>query len=167
MFLKNKTFSFSILALLTLLSCDKDRVFDQYANLDGAWKANEAFVFEYESIDTITPYNYFINMRVSNNFPFNNLFLIVETQAPSKDIQVDTLEYAMTKPTGELLGNGITDIKESKLWFKENEPLKEKGTYTFKVYQAVRETGKVKGVQELEGVSEVGFRIEKLSQNEQ
>lgn len=167
MFLKNKTLSLSIFALISLTSCDSDRVYDQYANLDGSWNAKDAFVFEYESNDTITPYNYYINMRVTNQFPFSNIFLIVETQSPSKQITIDTLEYSMTKSTGELLGNGISDVKESKLWFKENEPLKEKGLYTYKIYQAVRETGKVKGVQELEGVSEIGFRIEKIDQNEQ
>ena len=36
-----------------------------------------------------------------------------------------------------------------------------KGKYTVSIQQAVRETGKVSGMEQLQGISEVGFRIEK------
>jgi hypothetical protein len=42
----------------------------------------------------------------------------------------------MAEPDGTLLGNGFTDIKESKLFFKENWNTKS-------IKQAVRENGKV------------------------
>ena len=166
MLLKSKTLSIAIIALISLISCDKARVYDQYASIDKGWNSDEAFVFEYENKNTITPYNYFINMRANKDFPFHNLFLIVETHTPNKTITVDTLEYLMAKPDGTLLGNGFSDIKESKLWFKEDQNLPEIGMYKYRIYQAVRETGKVKGVKELNGITEVGFRIEKTNNDE-
>ena len=65
----------------------------------------------------------------------------------------------MAAPDGTLLGNGFTDIKESKLYFKEN--VKFRGKYKLNIKQAVRESGKVPGVTALEGITEVGLRIEK------
>jgi hypothetical protein len=54
----------------------------------------------------------------------------------------------MASPDGTLLGEGFTDIKESKLFYKEN--VRFKGKYKVSIKQAVRETGKVPGVTLLE-----------------
>jgi hypothetical protein len=48
----------------------------------------------------------------------------------------------MEPPDGTLLGNGFTDIKESKLFFKENVKFRK---YKVHIKQAVRENGKVPG----------------------
>ncbi|MNR22547.1 Gliding motility lipoprotein GldH precursor [compost metagenome] len=77
---------------------------------------------------------------------------------PNGFTKVDTLEYAMANPDGTLLGNGFTDIKESKLFYKED--VKFRGKYKVHIKQAVRQSGKIPGVEELEGVTDVGFRIE-------
>jgi translation initiation factor 1 (eIF-1/SUI1) len=66
----------------------------------------------------------------------------------------------MTNPDGSLLGDGFTDIKESKLFYKEK--VRFRGKYKVHIKQAVRENGKVPGVTALEGITEVGFRIEKI-----
>ncbi len=52
----------------------------------------------------------------------------------------------MAKPNGEFLGTGFSDIKENKLWYKENVVFKEKGEYQFNIQHAMRENGKVNGV---------------------
>jgi hypothetical protein len=60
-----------------------------------------------------------------------------------------------------LLGNGFSDVKESKLWLKENFRFSQQGDYKFTVEQAVRELGEVEGVSSLKGISDLGIRIEK------
>jgi gliding motility-associated lipoprotein GldH len=80
-------------------------------------------------------------------------------ELPNGFTKVDTLEYQMANPDGTLLGDGFSDIKESKLYFKEN--VKFRGKYKVHIKQAVRETGKIPGVVLLDGITEVGFRIEK------
>lgn len=75
----------------------------------------------------------------------------------------DTLEYQMAKPNGELLGEGITDIKENKLWYKGHENpfvFEESGDYKINIQHAMRNNGDVNGVDKLEGITDVGFRIE-------
>lgn len=156
----------SFVAILSVISCDKSFVYDKYEQVNGKWNAKQPLVFEYEVTDTINPYNYFINLRVNNDYPFNNLFLVVETEFPNKQISIDTIQYQMASPNGKILGKGFSDTKESKLWFKENTAFSELGVHKFKISQAVRELGKVEGVQELNGVTEVGFRIEKIDNNE-
>lgn len=154
--------SFAALSLLFLLcSCDKSRVFDEYAALDGKWNKDSIISFKFEQKDTVSKYNMFINVRNNNSYPYNNLFLIVQMQEPgSKLTKVDTLEYQMANADGSLMGEGITDVKESKLWYKEKVRFPKPGQYTVSIQHAVRKGGQVPGVEDLEGITDLGFRIE-------
>lgn len=144
------------------ISCDKKVVFDEYRDFDGKWKSKEKANFEIVQNDTISKFNMFINIRNNNDYPFNNLYLIVKMHTPkSNQILVDTLEYNMTYPDGTLLGKGFSDVKESKLVYKENYSFPKNGKYIFEIEHALRQNGKVSGIQDLEGVFDVGFRIEK------
>ena len=89
------------------------------------------------------------------------MFLIVEMNFPNGKVIKDTLEYQMAYPNGELLGTGFTDVKENKLWYKEQVVFEETGEYTVNIQHAMRENGKVNGDINIEGITDVGFRIEK------
>ncbi|AWH86923.1 gliding motility lipoprotein GldH [Flavobacterium album] len=150
-------------ALMLFCSCDRQRVFDEYKSLDGKWNKDSIVSFEFEQKDTVSKYNLFVNIRDNNSYPYNNLFLIVQMQEPgTRVVKVDTLEYQMANPDGSLLGDGFSDIKESKLWYKEKVNFPKPGKYKVSIQQAVRQGGKVPGVQELEGITDVGFRIESI-----
>ena len=145
-----------------LVSCDKQRVFDEYKSVGKGWNKDSIVSFNLPKIDTLKQYNLFLNIRSNNDYPFNNLFLIVSMEQPDKVTKVDTLEYQMADADGTLLGSGFTDIKESKLVYKERVNFKS-GDYKIHIRQAIRQTGKVEGIQKLDGITEVGFRIEKLN----
>ena len=81
-------------------------------------------------------------------------------EQPNRKILVDTLEYQMANPDGTLMGQGFSDIKESKLVYKENFKFSQKGKYKVSIQQAVRQIGKTEGIVKLPGITEVGFRIE-------
>ena len=157
MWIKNSTLL--LLVVILFSSCDKKRVFDEYKSVGNAWHKDSIVTFDLPDLDSTKRYNLFVNLRANNNYQFNNLFLIVALELPNGFTKVDTLEYQMADPDGTLLGDGFSDIKESKLFYKENVRFKSK----YKVYikQAVRENGKVPGVTALDGITEVGFRIEK------
>lgn len=151
---------FILLTVILLSSCDKKRVFDEYKTVGSAWHKDSVISFDLPVLDSTKRYNLFINLRDNNNYQYNNLFLIVSMEKPNGYTKVDTLEYQMAKPDGTLLGDGFTDIKESKLFYKEN--VRFRGKYKVHIKQAVRETGKVPGVTLLEGITDVGLRIEKI-----
>lgn len=150
---------FLLLMVILISSCDEKRIFDEYKSVGSAWHKDSIVSFNLPVLDSTKRFDLFINIRNNNNYQFNNLFLIVSLEKPNGYTKVDTLEYQMANPDGTLLGNGFTDIKESKLFFKEN--VKFKGKYKVNIKQAIRETGKVPGVTLLDGITEVGLRIEK------
>lgn len=151
---------FLLLVVTLFFSCDKKRVFDEYKSVGSAWHKDSIVTFNLPELDSTKKYNLFVNLRANNNYPFNNIFLIVAIERPNGFTKVDTLEYLMANPDGSLLGDGFTDIKESKLFYKEK--VRFRGKYKVNIKHAVRENGKVPGVTALEGITDVGFRIEKI-----
>ncbi|QIH39039.1 gliding motility lipoprotein GldH [Flavobacterium sp. Sr18] len=157
MWIKNS--ALLLLVVTLFISCDKKRVFDEYKSVGSAWHKDSIVTFNLPELDSTKRYNLFVNLRANNNYQFNNLFLIVALELPNGFTKVDTLEYQMAETDGTLLGNGFSDLKESKLFYKENVRFKSK--YKVHIKQAVRENGKIPGVTALNGITEVGFRIEK------
>ncbi len=149
-----------MLIVLFLASCDDKRVFDEYKSVGSAWNKDSIVSFDLPKLEPTKQYNLFLNVRNNDNYPFNNLFLLVSLENPDGLTKVDTLEYAMANLDGTLLGEGFSDTKESKLFYKENLKFDKKGQYKVRIQQAVRQSGKVKGEKELKGITEVGFRIE-------
>lgn len=149
--------------VLTLCSCDDQRVYDAYQSTPKQWHKDSLVSFTFQSPDTIKPYNLFINLRNTHQYPYNNLYLITTLRYPHGKVMKDTLEYKMAAPNGELLGTGFSDIKENKLWYKGHEGefrFEESGTYSISIEHAMRNNGDVNGLMYLDGITDVGFRIE-------
>ena len=153
------------ITLMLFISCDSNRVYDVYKSVPNSWHKDSIVSFNVTPPDSINTYNLFVNLRSTNDYKYNNIFLIVEMAFPHGKTIKDTLEYRMAEPNGKLLGTGFTDVKENKLWYKEQVVFNEKGDYVINIQHAMRENGKVNGVVALEGITDVGFRIETPTSN--
>lgn len=164
--LRNSVLLFFLAFSFVLVSCDTNRVFDAYQSVPNSWHKDTVISFKVNPPDSTKNYNLFVNLRNTNAYKYNNLFLIVEMVYPHGKTIKDTLEYRMADPSGKLLGTGLTDVKENKLWYKGNESpfvFEETGEYKVNIQHAMRENGKVNGVVELEGITDIGFRVENLN----
>tara|TARA_B100002051_G_C16559626_1_gene546832 strand:+ start:230 stop:715 length:486 start_codon:yes stop_codon:yes gene_type:complete len=151
------------LTVVMLVSCESNTVFSESQAMDGHWGADEVVQFKLPQLDSLKKYNLFLNIRNTNEYRYNNLFLIVNMTFPHGKTVTDTLEYRMANPDGSWMGQGIGNIKENKLWYKENVQFFEDGIYTVDIAQAMRNNGDVEGVTKLEGITDVGFSIEEAS----
>lgn len=145
---------------VSVVSCDDKQVFDTYQTVSETWEIDEEIKFALPKLDTNQTYNLFINIRNNNDYKYNNLFLISEMKFPNGKVIKDTLEYQMALPDGTWLGTGFSDLKENKLWYKENVKFVEDGEYSITLEHAMRRNGEVDGIYALEGITDVGFRIE-------
>ena len=147
-----------------LISCDEKREYDSYVSIpDSSWNKTNKVAFEFSVDDTISKKNVFINIRNNNDYEYSNLFLITNLKFPNGQEVVDTLQYNMADKTGKFLGTGFTEIKENKLFYKENKIFPTSGIYKIEVSQAMRKSGEIEGIENLNGITEVGFRIEKIN----
>lgn len=154
--------------LVVFTSCDSNQVFDQYQSVSKQWNKGEIIEFNFQAPDSINPYYLFVNLRNNNAYKYSNLFLIVELNYPNGKVITDTLEYEMAKPDGTFLGSGFSDVKENRLWYKGYEKpfvFTENGQYKVNIQQAMRENGNTNGIENLQGILDIGFRIEKPLSN--
>lgn len=148
-----------------LIGCDQNRVYDHYESLPNTWHKDSIISFKVEDLDTLQAYNIFINLRNTNDFAFSNLYLITQLYFPRGKVVQDTLEYEMAYPNGEWMGVGIGEAKASKLWYKKNIRFEEEGPYTIDIRQVMRRNGEKEALESLDGITEVGLRIEKQPAN--
>ncbi len=158
--MRNNVLLFILGLSFLVVSCDRNRVYDTYKSVPNGWDKDSIISFKINPPDSTNAYNLFVNLRNTNDYKYNNIYLIVEMVFPHGKTVKDTLEYRMADPSGKLLGTGLMDVKENKLWYKEDVVFKEAGEYTVNIQQAMRENGKVNGVVSLEGITDIGFRIE-------
>ena len=151
------------MGLIIFVSCDSNSVFTEYKNISGNWNKNEKIEFLFQTPDSINNYNIFLNLRNDERYKYSNLFLIVNIDISDNETVSDTLEYRMTEMNGEWLGKGFSSLKENKLWYKENYIFPTNGDCTITVEHAMRKNGDVEGINELEGITDVGITIEKIS----
>lgn len=150
-----------LFVFLLIVSCDSKIIFDQYQPIKNhQWSSENKIEFIVENIDTISKKNVFINIRNNKDYEFSSLFLIAKIEFPKGIRVIDTLEYEMADIQGKWLGTGFTDVKENKLFYKENVVFSEKGTYKFSIQQATRGINDIEGKNPLKGITDVGLSIE-------
>ncbi len=156
-----RNFLVLIVIVFTIISCDSNRVYDEYQSMeDNTWLQSDIITFDFSISDTISKNNIFINLRNNKDYEFSNLFMITKMDFPNGTKIIDTLEYEMTDKLGNFLGSGYTDIKQNKLFYKENVQFLEKGNYRFQIEQAMRKNGNIQGLDSLKGITDIGLRIE-------
>ncbi|MFD2587954.1 gliding motility lipoprotein GldH [Croceitalea marina] len=149
-----------VFALLS--SCETQTAYSEYKQLDkGVWQVEDTVQFSFSDLDLSKPYDVYLNLRNDNNFQYSNLFLITELDYPNGETVSDTLEYEMALPDGSWLGKGFGSVKENKLWYRENIVFPDSGVYKLKISHAMRQNGKVDGISNLTGITDVGVEISK------
>jgi gliding motility-associated lipoprotein GldH len=83
------------------------------------------------------------------------LWLFIKIIQPGDTTAVrDTFEFTLADPTGKWLGEGFGGVKTNEMLFKRNVYFPVSGIYEIQIQHGMR--GKL-----LEGITEVGFRVEK------
>jgi gliding motility-associated lipoprotein GldH len=146
-----------IIALpLFLYACDKRRVFEENKPIEeNIWKANEPVKFEVDIEDSLSAYNFYMNIRHAEAYAFSNLFVFIKTDFPNGKAARDTVEFILQNPDGKWNGSGLGDIWDNQIMFKQNIRFPMKGKYSFSVEQAMRTPA-------LPMIMEIGMRIEKF-----
>jgi gliding motility-associated lipoprotein GldH len=147
-----------VLITFSFFSCGQDEIFDNYKTIPNQWDKDSLIVFEVDLKSS--SYNTFINVRTDQSYRFNNLFLIVTVHDSVKIIMKDTLEYKMANSNGKLLGKKFLNTFQNKLVHKESAKF-ESGKYLFTIQHAMRKINQINGLKLLDGIINIGYRIEK------
>ena len=86
--------------------------------------------------------------------------MIVTVHDSVKIIMKDTLEYKMANSNGKLLGKKFLNTFQNKLVHKESTKF-ESGKYLVTIQHAMRKINQINGLKLLDGIINIGYRIEK------
>jgi len=161
----SKYYIFSAFILSIIFACSKPQVFMDYRNFDGQWPSSEKVFFDIVD-STDQPVNLMIYIRNNQRYPFSNIFLIARLKTGDSLLLCDTLEYTMANAKGQWLGKGFLEVKESKLWWKENHELSTTQNLKVQLEHALRFNGSEKSMDTLEGIVGVGFAMEEILKDE-
>lgn len=138
-------------------SCGNGVLFEENIRIDDAtWKSSSPAKFEISVEDTVTGYDFYINVRNTGEYRFSNMYLFIGTVFPDGKTIRDTVECIMANPMGEWLGSGVGDLHEQSILFKRAVNFPMKGNYRFEFVQAMRQDP-------LPGIADVGLRIEQTT----
>ena len=145
----------SVLICLSLLSCDKNRVFEKNIKIPGnTWKKENIVHFDVNIPDTASSHNIYINLRNRSQYTYSNIFMFITTHAPSEESIRDTFEITLADVRGRWLGKGIGNALSSQVIYLRNIKFPYRGVYVFDIEQAMWDD-------ELDNIVDVGLRIEK------
>jgi len=146
------------LLILTLLSCNKQKVFEQFHSIpDHKWHNTELVNFNVNISDTVSSHNVLIAIRNTGQYGFSNLYLFVTAISPDGSQVRDTTEIILADDHGKWLGKGSAAVYTLYHPLRQNVRFPLKGIYQFNIEQAM-------WMKELEHISDVGLCIEKAGQ---
>lgn len=148
--------SLAILFVFSILSCDSNKVYEEYIEVENAvWKRENIASFEFEASDTVSAHNIYINIRNRGDYANSNLYLFVTLQGPDGSLLKDTVNCILADNRGKWLGNGIGDLWDLSIPYIGGFKFAQTGKYIISYEQAMRvENG-------LNGITDVGVRVEK------
>ena len=154
---------FSLIFLFLILSCNSNVEFIQYNSVNGIWHKDsiQNFNFELDSRPNLL-YNSFINLRINEKYPFNNIFLIVSLRDSLNTLSIDTLEYKLADKYGNFTGKKQINIVENSLLHKENIELDKDKRYFVSIEHVMRIINKADGLENLNGIVDIGYKLEKV-----
>ena len=146
---------------LSFTNCEQKKGYSAYQSIGEEGFGTSPIIFEIPEnvLDTLRK-NIFLRLRNNNYYQYSNIFLIVSLTAGEEQITNDTLEYLMASPEGKWLGEGFSEVKESKLWWKKSVIFPAERPIKINISQAVRNNNVNNGVKKLKGIVSVGISIE-------
>jgi gliding motility-associated lipoprotein GldH len=147
-----------LITVLFLSACGLHAIYDDHIELqDGKWFKNDAAKFEVMITDTVSQFDFVLNIRNNTDYRYSNLYVFLMTEFPNGNITRDTIECILANNSGKWLGKGWGSLKENRIMLKSGLQFPLKGKYEFLIQQAMR-------ADTLTGIVGVGLRIEKTDE---
>ena len=154
-----KTFlrlSFCISIIVGIISCSHREIFFQYHSFTNAeWDSDNPAVFNVKIEDNSQPYDVSIELRNNDNYPFGNIWLFIDYQAPDGKSRTDTIGFDLADAQGKWLGKGLS-LYNLSMPYKTSVLYPDTGTYIYSIFQGMQE-------KPLKGISDIGLKVSKKS----
>jgi len=119
---------------------------------NGTWEYDDPAIFEFEIGDITDYYNLFLDIDHSLEYPFENLYLRINTEFPDASSASDTLSIEMINNQGGWVGDCGSNVCDLTVFLQEKTKFKDTGTHKITIEQFTRES-------DLQGIRSLSFRV--------
>jgi gliding motility-associated lipoprotein GldH len=142
--------------LWALAACDEGRIFEENKRIPtDSWYYKSLVPFDVNITDTQKRYNVYVNVRISSDYKYSNLFLWVNTTNPQRKTDQRRVEIKLANEAGKWLGKGLGDLYDYQFPVFQNISFGTSGLYQFELAQNMRDDT-------LRHVKSVGVRVEEV-----
>lgn len=147
-----------VLSVCLFASCDPGRLYEENKTIDqNAWYYKNKMFFDVQVKDTTKVYNVLVNVRVSSEYKYSNIFMLVNAINPDKRSDQRRIEIKLANETGKWLGSGLGDIYDYQFPAIRKVKFPQSGFYRFELEQNMRDDT-------LMHVKSAGIRVEESSE---
>jgi len=148
-----------VLVVILSLSCDRQRVFEEFRPIQGqAWNSNDVLHFNVNINDTTTAHNVYISVRNTGEYEYSNIYLFITAHSPNDSQVRDTVEITLADEHGKWLGRGAASVFTLYHPYRHNIRFPFRGIYQFDLEQAM-------WIKNMKHISNIGLRIEKAGKS--
>jgi len=146
---------FAVILLSSIGCTDKNAIIDQNSEVPNHnWTYLNKFKYDVKIDDEKIAYNLYLNLRVTADYKYSNIFVLITQTGPDKKSAVNRFELKLAEKDGEWLGKGSGNLYSYQSPFLTNYKFTQKGVYQFYIEQNMRDNP-------LREVSDAGLRVEK------
>jgi gliding motility-associated lipoprotein GldH len=136
-----------------LASCGPGNLFSGDQALEGReWDSNKKISFDVDVKSTTTYYDFFIDFRHNEDYPYSDIYLLFGIDFPNGKSTNDTIHYIMQSPDGKWLGKKSGSIIDNHVLVRHKTAFPVAGIYKFHLGHLMRD-------QKLGGIEDVGISI--------
>ncbi|MCR5190259.1 MAG: gliding motility lipoprotein GldH [Bacteroidales bacterium] len=134
-------------------SCTDPNDFEEHHILENEnWSMHDPITFAFDIADTSALYQFGMHFRYTDTFPWQDLFLFMQTTLPDGRLSQDTLHCFLFGPDGKPLGKGHR-VKELKIGYSLLRfPMP--GHYSLRFTQGMR-------AEKIRGIASIGISLKK------
>lgn len=148
------TLTIMAVALCLLTACNSNVYYSEHIDVDEeGWNMFDTKHFNVDVDDSMHLFNFFVDLRNTNDYPYSKTFLFIKTTFPDGGIAMDTMECPLADPAGQWYGKSSGRYIDNRYFLRKSVIFPRKGKYTFSITQATRDTN-------LMGIKDVGIVIE-------
>lgn len=146
-----------LISALTTAGCtDPAAVTDQNTFvINHNWLYLNKFKYDFKIDNEKIAYNLYMNLRVTSDYKYSNLFVLITQTRPDKTSTIRRYELKLANKDGEWLGTGSGDLYSYQALFRTAYKFPVKGVYYIEIEQNMRDNP-------LHNISDVGLRVEKV-----
>jgi gliding motility-associated lipoprotein GldH len=150
-------FAFILILVAALFSScnDPNVLIDQNTEIDNHnWSYTNVINSTIKVDDNAVPYNIYLNLRVTGDYKYSNIFVLVHQTGPANKTLTTRYEFKLAEADGKWLGQGSGNLYSYQMMFRQGYKFPAKGIYHIGIEQNMRDNP-------LHEISDVGLRVEK------